>query len=300
MVFLLLSSGNIWAQWEQQFNFDDGSISGVHIDTTDGHGGLWQIASPQKAVFPTAFSTPNVIVTDAINSYPPNDTSRFTIFQLAEGGWMSGCCAIGILGYYQVDADSLNDFGTIEVSYNPDSAWIDLLHDTLFAPMIWNSGDVPTLTGRNNGWSYFGGNLGEVAGYLYSSLGYQVQWGDTIRWRFSFFSDGVDNQRDGLMYDNLYFEDYAESISEYTSNTFHSTVAPMPVSNELNLIYETAGLDLLDLSIRDAQGAVVRQEKIHAEHRSQIDVHALAAGLYMYSLQARNGRECSMGRFVKE
>ena len=125
---LMLASSGI-AQIEQQFNFDDGSIGDVHIDTTDGHGGLWQIGTPQKQMFTSPYSSPNVIVTDTQHSYPPNDTSRFTIVHIAEGGWMSACCAISLTGYYQVDADSLNDFGTMEFSYAPLSAWIDVIHD---------------------------------------------------------------------------------------------------------------------------------------------------------------------------
>lgn len=296
---LMLASSGI-AQIEQQFNFDDGSIGDVHIDTTDGHGGLWQIGTPQKQMFTSPYSSPNVIVTDTQHSYPPNDTSRFTIVHIAEGGWMSACCAISLTGYYQVDADSLNDFGTMEFSYAPLSAWIDVIHDPIFAPMVdWGS-SIPTLTGTSNGWRYFGLNLGQVAYYIQSSLGHQVQWGDTIQWRFSFFSDSMDNDRDGLMFDDLNFVDYAESILEYPANTFHSTVAPMPVANELNLIYETAGLDKLDLTIRDARGTMVRREGIRAEHGSRIDIHDLAAGLYMYSIHANNGHDRSTGRFVKE
>ncbi|HRQ86427.1 MAG TPA: T9SS type A sorting domain-containing protein [Flavobacteriales bacterium] len=286
------------AQVLQDINFDDSALGDVHIDTTDGHGGLWQIGPPQKTHFTSAYSSPNVIVTGTTLSYPPNDTSRFTVNRLAEGGWLSGCCVVGIMRYYQVGADSLHDFGTIEVSYNPDSAWIDVLHDSLFAPMIW-AGNAPTLTGRSNGWSYFVGNLGNVAGYL-QSQGYQAVWGDTLRWRFSFISDSVGEQMDGLMYDNLHFEDWAESVPEYTGNTFHSSVAGNPVSNTLGLIYETVGLGQLVLSIFDARGTLVRQQQLRAEHRSRIDVHQLRAGLYMYSLDDYKAQERSMGRFVKE
>ena len=284
---------------EGGMDFDQLTYIGLpHIDTADGHGGVWQIGAPQKQVFTTAYSVPNVIVTDTLHTYPPNDTSRFTIVGLAGQGW-NWPHTVALSGYYQADTDSLNDFATIEVSYNPDSAWIDLIRDTVLAPLIYWSDGAPSFTGTTNGWQYFNANLSEMMSHLFPS-GHQVEVGDTIRWRFTFISDSLDNDRDGIMFDDLYFEDWAEGIPEYSAITFHSTVAPMPVADELNLIYETAGLDKIDLTIRDARGTVVRHEHMRAEHKSRIDIHDLAAGPYMYSIQANNGRDRSAGRFVKE
>ncbi|MCB9171166.1 MAG: T9SS type A sorting domain-containing protein [Flavobacteriales bacterium] len=296
-------SGTLHAQWFDwslySINFDDTLVSHVQIDTTDGHGGLWQIGAPQKSVLTSAQSAPNVIVTDTLAPYPPNDTSRFTIVHLANEGWWFPHTVI-LEGYYWSDTDSLEDIGTIEVAYNVDSGWIDVLHDTLFAPMIIWGGGPPQLTGSSGGWRYFYGDLMNVSAYIHYGIGYDIQIGDTIRWRFSFFSDSTDTGRDGLMFDDLHFEDWAEAIPEYSANSFHSQVAPTPVTDELTLIYETAGLNALALTIVDARGTVVRSRSFHTEHRTTIDVHDLSPGLYLYALRSPDGSRSSRGRFVKE
>ena len=57
----------------------------IEIDTNS----VWQIGPPNKEVhFKSASTVPNVIVTDTINPYPINDTSRFQIKILNEwGNW---------------------------------------------------------------------------------------------------------------------------------------------------------------------------------------------------------------------
>src|SRR5690606_28661361 len=62
--------------FQQYFDGND-TLTGhrLQIDT----GSIWQIGPPQKSVFDSAATNPNVIVTDTINTYPINDTSSFTV-----------------------------------------------------------------------------------------------------------------------------------------------------------------------------------------------------------------------------
>jgi len=46
----------------------------IEIDATDT---LWQIGAPQKTIFESASTQPNVIVTDILDFSPTNDTSNF-------------------------------------------------------------------------------------------------------------------------------------------------------------------------------------------------------------------------------
>jgi hypothetical protein len=51
----------------------------LNIDVASNPNNIWQIGPPQKAVLNNSNSSPNVIITDTINSYPITDTSSFTI-----------------------------------------------------------------------------------------------------------------------------------------------------------------------------------------------------------------------------
>ncbi len=41
---------------------------------------------------------------------------------------------------------------------------------------------------------------------------FPIELGDTVLFRFSFISDSIDNQKDGLMFDNIRFMDFTEGI----------------------------------------------------------------------------------------
>ncbi len=72
-----------------EFNFDNGITPPNYwlwIDTVSNPNNIWQIGSPQKTVISSAHSAPNVIITDTVNTYPPNNTSVFIIGHLAQVG----------------------------------------------------------------------------------------------------------------------------------------------------------------------------------------------------------------------
>ena len=108
------------------FTFEnDYCISQLTIDILSNPNNLWQIGKPQKAVFNSSHSSPNAIITDSINTYPPNDTSLFIARKLAFSGFEYHYVA-ALYGNYFVNSDTLNDFGIIEFSPDNGTTWIDL------------------------------------------------------------------------------------------------------------------------------------------------------------------------------
>lgn len=279
-----------WMLYNQ--DFDDTLRFNLSIDPA----GSWQIGTPQKTLFSAAMSAPNVIVTDTLLPYPPNDTSRFTITNLAQYGWFFPHTVV-LEGYYWIDAGD-GDFGMIEISFNGGSAWVDLVNDPVVASYLQGSGFLPTLTGSSAGWQYFYMNLANLRYYALNELGIEIELNDSIQYRFSFTSDNVDEPHDGLMYDDFHFEDYVEAMPEYQASTFHSQVAPNPVADQLSVVYETAGVDALILIVYDAHGARCLESGQLAAHRAAVDVSVLQPGLYSYELRSRNGMR-SFGRFAK-
>jgi len=47
----------------------------IEFDTTGTN--IWQVGPPQKTIFSSAATAPNVLVTDTVNFYPTNNSSSF-------------------------------------------------------------------------------------------------------------------------------------------------------------------------------------------------------------------------------
>jgi hypothetical protein len=210
--------------------FDGGSNPldySLQIDTVSNPNNIWHVGAPQKNVINSAYSLPNVIITDTINSYPTNDTSVFIIKQIDQGGY-SIWQAAELAGYYKVNSDSLHDFGTIEISLDQGTTWINLVTDTTYSSYYNWLTPKPTLTGNSNGWQNFWiflAPLGQV---------FNVNMGDTIFIRFTFISDSIADNLDGLAYDNFQYCNGAEGIEERLNENF-LVIYPNPATDILSI-----------------------------------------------------------------
>lgn len=127
-------------------NFEESSESYLTIDKVNDTNNIWQIGEPGKSYLSSAYSSPNVIITDRIHTYPVNDTSSFYITCVAGFGFeLNG--VVGIGGYYKVDSDSLLDYGKIEISTDNGLSWFDPLSDSILETDIFSN--KPTFTGRS-------------------------------------------------------------------------------------------------------------------------------------------------------
>lgn len=175
----------------------------LYIDSVINPNNSWQIGAPQKLTFTNAYSTPNVIVTDTLNPYPVNDTSAFYIgYTTTESSTSIHWDVFQMEFYFFVDSDTLTDKGLIEFSVDNGITWIDLINDPAYENyrswFVDGSGITPpVLTGSSGGWKRASVILDGLALYL------NIPAGTYIQWRFSFVSDSVQNNRDGLMYDDI-------------------------------------------------------------------------------------------------
>lgn len=207
---------------------DTATLPHLRMDSISNRNGLWQVGSPQKAVFTSAQSPPRAIVTDTVQPYPVNDTSSFTVVNIASGyGWLYPHTVM-LSGYYQVHSDTLTDFGTIELSPDNGTTWIDLINDTLYSAYYQWWSTVPVLSGNSNGWKYFSTWL--------SPLGplFNVQLNDTILFRFTFISDSIQTNKDGLIFDDLVFEDWIEGVP-FIRDDDRVSIYPNPTNEWLSL-----------------------------------------------------------------
>jgi len=69
-------------------NFDGADTSkytSIKILFAKESNNIWQIGKPHKHYFDSAYSKPNVLVTDTSKAYPVNDTSVFSFKLLCAG-----------------------------------------------------------------------------------------------------------------------------------------------------------------------------------------------------------------------
>ena len=156
---------------------------------------------------------------------------------------------VALMAKYSVDSDSLTDYGTIEFSPDNGITWIDLVNDTTYTSSIyWNFGK-PTLTGSSNGWESFKVNI-QALGPIFN-----IEYGDTVLYRFTFISDGIQSNKDGLMYDNFEFHDSVEDLDEYQNDNFIS-IFPNPAKNELFIEIEKVSFSKA-IQITNHQGQII-------------------------------------------
>lgn len=258
-------------------NNEDEFHYSLYRDTVANPDNSWQVGAPQKSVFTEAYSVPNVIVTDTTDVYPVNDTSAFIIKTIGTGGGFQYEHTVSMHGMYAVDSDSLTDFGRIEFSPDNGITWIDLLGAEYEPYIQMSDGSRPVLTGRSFGWKPFQWNI--------SSLRNVLEIGDTVLYRFSFITDGVQNNRDGLMFDQLRMDDYVEGIQE-VGNENLIAVYPNPAAECVTVEKQSSG-NSASLKIRNEAGVLIYEDPAFSQ--TTIDTGALSNGIYFLEYKADTG-----------
>jgi hypothetical protein len=296
---LLLISVSVYSQnyWDYNIDFEDPSqFFRLEIDTITNPNNIWQIGEPQKTIFSSAYSGSNVIITDTVNSYPMNDTSIFVIKHVSEllGGFQTPHTVI-LSGKYQVNSDSITDFGIMEFSPDNGNIWIDLLTDTLYLNQMcyeWRSAK-PILSGNSTGWTDF---YVWIAGF---GPVFDIQPGDTVQYRFTFISDSIQTNKDGLMFDDFHFEDWTEGISE-VQNKFETKIYPNPTSSITKIGFKNEKNETYKLVLYDSTGKNIFITKTTNQDIIIIDLSSNNSGIYFYKLLNQVNNQVSFGKIIKQ
>jgi hypothetical protein len=280
LAFPVFGQNNPTTAWFEFISFEndwgyDTSHVKLEIDTSNANN-IWQIGQPQKTLFYQAFSPSNAIVTDTVNSYPINDTSSFVITYRTYG------CPY-IEGYYYCDTDSLNDYGMVEYSLDNGQTWVR--YDDSLCPS--NSNLI--LTGNSVGWQLF--NL--CFDYLNGTSWDVVD--TTFLLKFTFISDSIDTQHEGLMFDNLGFCILANTNDLSQANNLK--VFPNPSSSTINFEFETA-LSNVEIRVYSSTGQLAGQSvPDFSTDNVQFDVSDWHNGIYFYGVFVE-GRLAKQGQVL--
>ncbi len=256
-------------------------------DTLSNPNNIWEVGMPNKTVFDTSYSGTNCMVTDLDSTYPVSDTSYFVLGYEVGVGYI-----FELHGAYWVNSDSLNDFGTIEISLDEGNSWVDLVNDTVYLSGNEWFGQKPVLTGDSDGWKEFN--------FLSTTISDHFNYNDfdTVMYRFGFISDGQSDTLDGLMFDDIYMLDWMMSVREYSMGSFESKAYPNPTANEVSISFSNPQLQKASCVIIDAYGRIVKVPQTTTTASLQFDLHDLENGIYYYRIQM--GDEVSKGKVVAE
>jgi len=268
--------------------FDDPSYlyqDYIEIDTISNPGNIWQIGKANKTLFDSASTWgAKVMITDSVNEYPVNDTSYFYFKHRWCVDGVNSISSFILSGSVWVDADSLNDFGTIEFSRNDGVSWMDLTTDTSLNTYIEYLG--PSLTGGTGTWSSF---------YIWCDdlISNLTVYPQDIIFRFGMSSDNSFDAKDGIMYSHLEFSAGLTEVSEQEEARY--SIFPNPVSNRIYL-NQSLFVNSESVKITDIKGEIV--EYIKGGVGDSIDVSELLIGIYILSIELSNGTLVTQ-KFVK-
>lgn len=292
-LFVLVTAYSAHSQWGpyilDTITFEE-PYEYLQIDTLSGN--IWQIGEPGKQVFNSAFSLPNAIVTDTIETYPAGNHSRF-ILKIGEFNYEY---------YYPYDifmeithkyhTDTLLDGGYITVSYDYGQTWMNIIEDTVYEEMTPRDVNENLYTTDNilfNGEYGFSGNSGgwitTMFAWHYIPVDNPVYPGDTMFIGFNFISDSLETFKDGWMIDNivLYAEDLGGSVREM--NRKDMQLYPNPARDRVFIKYGNMPFES-KVRIYDLLGRAVIESKIIDNY---IDISNLKNGIYILSILTEEG-----------
>jgi hypothetical protein len=174
-----------------------------------------------------------------------------------------------------------------------------MLNDTIpgtggYWDWYWDSFNKPILTGNSNGWKSFWVNLA-VLGKTYN-----INYEDTVLYRFSFISDSIQTNKCGLMFDDFLFVDLVESgIKEQGYDYLRSTCFPNPVANQLTIIFNNINNSIFEFEIYDASGKQITHLSDIKSQEFNLDTKDFKKGVFYYRLIDKNCKKISTGSFIK-
>lgn len=301
LVFLTVSLISIISYSQTQFSADinfESNSQLVDIDTTQTNN-LWQIGIPQKSILDSAYSAPFAIITDTINPYQSNNFSSFQVKIITPN---SSCWGIGNLTFvHKYDFELNKDGGFIEVKYDNDTNWTNIILDT--DPDVFAQGNnfytlsdtlignIPAFTGTSNGWIY--------SQFVWAwVIGVKSYYHDSLTIRFSIKSDSVDTYQEGWLIDNIFLQldDCTGSIKNLDLISNSSKVFPNPVIGNSNICFSNQSNKLTVINVFDNFGDNVRSITTYLD-KIEIANNEFENGIYSYQI-IQNNEFIGNGKFV--
>lgn len=279
-------------------------------------GNCWQAGHPSKALFNEAYSAPLAILTDTSQPYPVNTTSSFSFMIIDTTASMGGAPCGGatyIEFMHRYDTDTLADFGTVEYSFDNGSTW-KIARDTTISDgpwgwtMWWWDWDYEASTGLE--FQHMLNPSGRSNGWIRSR--YTWQWffpvkaqqsfsdfPDTITVRFTFHSDGIQNNREGWMIDNIVTGcmDVGSGVND-RGNSLNAAFFPNPLT-AVSTVRSATQISNPLLEVYDPLGKSSFRKQYRTGEEINLEREDFNQGIYFWRLTDGSGNS-SAGKLVVE
>jgi hypothetical protein len=300
-LFLILASINSYAQktfgdlYPVDSIFFEYNTLPYFIDQAPQPQDRWQVGHPSKTYFNTSWSLPLAIVTDTVNPYDVNlDCSFYFSFPT---GYYGGANYLQYM--HMFDTDTLDDYGSVEVSYDHGLNWKVLkdsgCNDGSCVMLFWRPDQVLS-------------NAQQMAHVIYPS-GHSNGWirstyiwwwwmpvdkhssdfpPDSIYIRFTFHSDNIQNNKEGWMIDNIItgIMDVGSGVNRYQKE-FDVSVIPDPLK-DISIVTFPAGLPACDFIIYDDLGRIIYIRHAGPGETLALRRSDLHPGICFWSLRSEN------------
>lgn len=287
LLFLCFSFSSTAQDYEQYFDSDDTAWNSLLVEFDTSATGIWQIGPPQKTIFESASTVPNVLITDTVQTYPDslNASASFYIPDLT-----SYVGAIAVQWNQKIDFDYNKDGGLVEFSSDSGLTW----ENALYSPNVYNyygwstsnegmlpSGE-PCFTGTDSVWRNVW--LCFQIDYLYAI--------ENLSIRFRIVSDSVETNQEGWMIDNLqahetWFHPVAEQ-SSYDHFKIYPTLTERTVT--IKQLHTAPDYKVTEVSLLDMKGQLIRIIPLDSEVEV-MDVSDLPPGRYFIVIKANDTKE---------
>jgi len=282
-LLLFLSPIFLLGQYKQQYfdGADTSTVNSILFDIDTSANNIWQIGPPQKIIFESASTFPNVLITDTINSYPPSDTSEF-YFTIDPD--LFGFGIFALQWNQKLDFESGSDGGLIEYTTDGGNTWNNAFDN----PYVYNfygydNENVDTLS---DGTLVFSGTDQEWKNIW---LCFDVSWlssSDSLVFKFSSISDSIDTNQEGWMLDNFMAEiTFIHTISEAPQEKYLK-VFPNPSSDRIFIqARKQKGYHIIEkMTLTNASGKTLKHYGL-TPTKFHIDIGDLPSGIYYLHVQ---------------
>jgi hypothetical protein len=221
LIFLITGLTQLQAQMPFEFialtiNFENGADSIIQYSTDSSFSTHWQMGTPSKTIFDSAYSTNKAMVTDTLNPYQPNSHTWFEIPFVPNIylPFNEPICPLNICFQHKLDIDEGYDVGWIDIRDNDQlfnigefNGWNILsgsnylYFESQMENAYWAGDTLP------NGQSGYITNVTDWTRSCYSlywiGLGVERAF-DTLYFRFNFVSDSASTGlHDGWIVDDI-------------------------------------------------------------------------------------------------
>ncbi|MFK7968940.1 MAG: T9SS type A sorting domain-containing protein [Bacteroidia bacterium] len=257
-------------------------------------GNIWQIGPPQKAIMNRAFSLPNALLTDTINTLSANDSSRFYVT-----GLQNSLYFVAAVRWAQIlDYEEEMEGGMIEFSGNSGREWRNIFGSPYVYNLFgFNLNNVDTLP---NGELGFTGTDSTWKDIWLCFDGSWLSLQSEFLLRFTSYSDTISHSSEGWALDNLAItQTFVHTINGEKPKAYMS-VYPNPSSSGIFQI-ETQRVNefhiIETLEVHDAQGRLIQSHR-EVPIKFYVDLKEFPDGIYTISAKT-NLREKQVFEVVK-